>query len=129
MSILYKLVIKNNQKEQEEGFFFKASPFEIQHKNTCISCKFEHNKHHEAVLNCYLEDRVILEVEHPFYLPDTEPGIFFKKAKNNELLELIIHALLSLEISKLKSYEAYFNDLQKHFNYEVIQGSFYNIEQ
>ena len=120
----YLSVTGNNIKE--EGFFFKATPFEIKYKGTHFNCIFEHNKTHEAVLNIYHEKNIILEVEHPFYLPDSEADHFFDSSNHKEYLEVIIHALIHLKIGKSKSFDKYMKDLS--FNYEVFQKSFYEVE-
>lgn len=128
MQQLYSLTVENKLKTQEEGFFFKASPFEMSSGTNRFTFLFEHDESHEAVLNIYQEGQKLLSVEHPFYLPDEAPENFFDSKQDKKAHLLIIHALLTLNIATLKSYEDYFEQQSESISYKIVQNSFYEVE-
>ena len=123
----FNLVVKNAKIDYENGFFFLAAPFKIMVADKLYHCVFEGNDHQEAEFRIYLHSEIIMVLDHPYYLPDEAPDVFFESNKDHqEALMCCLHAFLKLEIAKGSDYAEYLCNNEPKINYSLIQPKFYS---
>ena len=123
----FNLVVKDAQVNQEDGFFFLAAPFKITVVDTLYHCVFEGNDHQEAEFRVYLEDEILVTLDHPYYLPDEAPETFFKaNTKHQQAIMCCLHAFLQLEIAKGSDYAEFLSKHVSKINYSLSQPKFYS---
>lgn len=97
--IKYRIVVENAEVISEEGNFFKALPFELESDGRVFACVFRKSEHGHVVYEVSENGTVILELEHPDYLP--ELAFSDLDAEGQKLLGLYA-ALLHVGIGKAK---------------------------
>ena len=123
----FNLIVKDAKIDQEDGFFFLAAPFIIMVSDQNYKCFFEGNDYQEAEFRIYFEDKILVTLEHPFYLPDQKPEVFFESnAKYQDALICCLHAFLQLEIAKGSDYAEFLSKYTSKINYSLIQPKFYS---
>ena len=119
----YKLTVRNGNKENEEGAFFKASPFKIISGETEVSCRFSRIEHGRVVYEVRKNNEVLNQLTHPDYVPEIKFGEYIKPEDLKAEDRFIYSALLHLNISKDKDYRTFFDEesVKSEISFEVQQ--------
>jgi len=120
--IQYHLKISQGNISQEEGHFFRATPFLIQFENKQVHVNFKHESH-DVVYQLTEKDQIIGTLKHPDYLPNTSIKESNKHLKSSFSSQIIIEAFLQLRISKSKEIVSELESLETS-SYEIIQYTF-----
>lgn len=121
----YRLVVKNGKTDVEEGHFFKALPFDISNGKKRVHCEFKKGSKGKVVQQLRMDNKVIAELEHPDYVPETAPenAASALSAPADKDMVFLFAALVKLNIANSKDYSAYFlaDNRVSDFSYEVTQ--------
>ena len=126
-SLQYQSITKNGQLEKEEGYFFRAAPFQIICNETVVDIKYERNESYHVIYSIQIDNKEIFQLEHPDYTPECKPTDLNEELKlpNNTDSMVIIAALKQLGLSKGKEYMEYLTEtVLSSLSYEVKQQSF-----
>ena len=123
-NLQYHLKVENGEIQHEEGNFFRAIPFIIQHNNTQVKVNFTHQKH-EVVYQLLENEKEIAVLRHPDYLPESSVKDSHQHIKSSISSQIIIEAFLQLKIGKSKEIVKELETLTAT-SYEIIQHSFTN---
>ncbi len=120
----YYLKITNGNVEKEEGYFFRAGRMSLIINGQTVQCVFKHNHEKEVVYAIFLEDKPLMELEHPHYVPDCAPDKLEEKFLQNKVSwSTLFSALTKVGVLRNKEYNAYFasDEEKKKHSYEVVQ--------
>jgi hypothetical protein len=111
---------------EETGAFFKAAPFEIEAQGKSYACIFKHLASGRVVYDISSEGKTVEELTHPDYVPEKSLGDYTDPETLSADQKIIFAALLKLDISKDKTYLAYFEkeDIKASMTYTVKQAGF-----
>lgn len=115
MATQYELIIKNGETETENGYFFKASPFDIQVGDATLSVIFERNEGLHVVYKIASNGSKALELTHPDYADVSADNLAATISDSPISYEVLYAALVRLEITKDK-------DLVEHFKTTPFSG-------
>ena len=125
-TIQYKLSVQNKAISNEEGAFFKAIPFKIIIQDSVYDVTFKKGDQHVVVHQILLNDKVIVELTHPDYVPACKVEEL-DSFLNLEHASTLFYALIHLEVANHKEYKtALFADDKDIFDFEVIQESYFS---
>ena len=79
METVYKLSVEQGKTTEEEGFFFKAFPFEVSFQGGTLQFLFQKGKKHHVVYAVVKDGVTVAELEHPDYIPEPEDVAAFSK--------------------------------------------------
>ena len=126
-SLQYQCIIKNGQVEKEEGYFFRAAPFQIICNETVIDIKYERNESYHVIYSIQVDSKEIFQLEHPDYTPECKPANLNEELKLPNGIDsiVVIAALKHLGVSKGKEYMEYFTEaVLSSLSYEIKQETF-----
>lgn len=95
----------------EEGFFFKARPFQIAVGARLFDCFFRKGTAGKVVYALEEGGRLIEELGHPYYTPDRAPD----DEAQGSVLRTVYVALVRLGIAKDKTWVQAFHDVPVTF--------------
>ena len=124
MEIQYKYVLTQGKVENEEGFFFKALPFEIKVNQNSYHINFERGADNHVTYTIKLKEVLIASVVHPDYIPNCEANQL-NQTLNTKDAEAIFAGMVHVGISIDKAYQTYFNEEKLNtLSFTVIQHQY-----
>ena len=116
----FHLIVKNNDKDTEEGFFFKALPFQIIVGNTTYDIIFEKADDGHVRHRLFQNNTLLADLVHPDYIPNCTVDQL-KNTLGTTDAEAIFSALFMLDVSQDNDYKTYFDS--QSYSFEVKQRS------
>ena len=120
----YHLIVENNTTKEEHGVFFKAASFTIAFGKNKFDFAFKKGSKGKVVYEIRQDGKLLSEFDHPLYAPDCPPSEMnsvLNLAKDD--LNIILSALIHLDITTDKDYKKYILDEQNSnkYTYQVFQ--------
>lgn len=118
MTTQFNMEVKDKKITKQEGFFYKAAPFQIDDttNNTTYKCEFKHGKKGKVVFEISENGTLLNSVEHPDYLPESEEGVPLSPENLSDKQTVICAAFIALEISPNKAYKSFYENNLPDFN-------------
>ena len=124
----FHLEVVNGTVVKQEGYFFKAAPFEIITDQCQLTIQFTRNKNFKVVYQVNYNQETVVELEHPDYDVSDDPTALCDHDISQKIpaINALFSALTHLDITKNKLYKAHFSDSENIGTYIVKQSSFLN---
>ena len=120
----YRLVVQNGKIVEENGHFFVAGPFKIVAGDQTVQVEFKKGSQKKVVYAVNGGNVSSLELTHPDYAPDCEPGQL--EATFGAMGEVLFAALVQCGITINKAYRTHFlaEDIRQKQSFEILQETF-----
>lgn len=117
-TIKYHLVVENGEVIKEEGYLYKAGPFELLIDGTTLQSSFKRTPDHKVIYEITSDEKSLLKLQHPDYTPEGSPQ------DQTLLIQKVIGGFFKVEISKGKAWREHLATLDPQPSFEIKQFEF-----